>query len=91
MAIFVETDMAVALDALWSRTQDPALHQRWDLRFTDIAYDDALGRYRISVDVRNRQWGRLFGYSGTFDVAWPAVVPGWVPAHILPIRQERRE
>ena len=38
MSIFVETDMAVALEALWSRTQDPALHQRWDLRFTDIAY-----------------------------------------------------
>jgi hypothetical protein len=38
MSIFVETDMAVALDSLWSRTQDPALHQRWDLRFTDIAY-----------------------------------------------------
>lgn len=38
MAIFVETDMAVALDGLWARTQHPALHQRWDLRFTDIAY-----------------------------------------------------
>lgn len=41
MSIFVETDMAVALEALWSRTQDPALHQRWDLRFTDIAYAPA--------------------------------------------------
>jgi len=54
-------------------------------------YDDAVGRFRISVDVRNRQWGRLFGYSGSFDVEWPAVAPGSVPAHILPIRQERRE
>jgi hypothetical protein len=54
-------------------------------------YDDELGRFRISVDVRNRQWGRLFGYSGSFDVEWPAVAPGAVPPHILPIRQERRE
>jgi len=38
MAIFVETDMAVGLGALWARTQDPATHQRWDLRFSDIAY-----------------------------------------------------
>jgi hypothetical protein len=38
VAIFVETDMAAELDELWSRTQDPALHRRWDLRFTDIAY-----------------------------------------------------
>jgi hypothetical protein len=41
MAIFVEMDMAAALDELWARTQDPALHQRWDLRFTDIAYAGA--------------------------------------------------
>jgi Domain of unknown function (DUF4166) len=54
-------------------------------------YDDEVGRFRISVDVRNRQWGRLFGYSGSFDVEWPVVAPGSVPAHILPIRQERRE
>ncbi len=54
-------------------------------------FDDATGRFRISVDVRNRQWGRLFGYNGSFDVQWPAVAPGSVPPHILPIRQERRE
>lgn len=41
MAIFVETDMTAGLDELWARTQDPALHQRWDLRFTDIAYAGA--------------------------------------------------
>jgi hypothetical protein len=26
------------MDELWRKTQDPALHQRWDLRFTEIAY-----------------------------------------------------
>jgi hypothetical protein len=39
VAIFVETDIAAPLAELWSRTQDPALHQRWDLRFTGISYD----------------------------------------------------
>ncbi len=38
MAIFVETDLACGLDDLWLRTQDPAQHERWDLRFTGIAY-----------------------------------------------------
>jgi DoxX-like family len=38
MAIFVEADMAAGLDGLWTLTQDPAQHQRWDLRFSDIAY-----------------------------------------------------
>jgi hypothetical protein len=38
VAIFVETDLACGLDDLWERTQDPAQHERWDLRFTGIAY-----------------------------------------------------
>lgn len=39
MAIFVEADMAAPLAELWARTQNPALHQRWDLRFTGIVHD----------------------------------------------------
>ena len=54
-------------------------------------FDDELGRFRITVDVRNKRLGRLFGYRGTFDAEWPAVVDGRVPAHVLPVRQERRD
>lgn len=36
--IYVETRIRGAMDELWRKTQDPALHQRWDLRFTEIAY-----------------------------------------------------
>ncbi len=54
-------------------------------------YDDSVGRFRIEVDVRNRIWGPLFGYRGTFDVEWLTVAPGETPAHILPRRQEARE
>lgn len=53
-------------------------------------YDEAVGRFRISVDVRNRRWGRLFGYRGSFEVDWLEVKPGSVPAHLLPQRHERR-
>jgi hypothetical protein len=38
VAIFVETDLACGPGALWGRTQDPADHERWDLRFTGIEY-----------------------------------------------------
>lgn len=34
--IYVETSVRTDMDALWARTQDPAQHQRWDLRFTEI-------------------------------------------------------
>lgn len=69
---------------------------RFPLLFSGVAdvhewFDDDIGMFRISVDVRNRAWGRLFGYRGTFDVTWLDVPPGEVPEHILPVRQERRE
>ncbi|MFF6785425.1 hypothetical protein [Streptomyces sp. NPDC012510] len=38
MGLYVEARMRADLDAVWARTQDPALHQRWDLRFTEIDY-----------------------------------------------------
>ncbi|MFG3498809.1 hypothetical protein [Streptomyces sp. NPDC047928] len=38
MGIYVETCVRSDLETLWARTQDPAEHQRWDLRFTTITY-----------------------------------------------------
>jgi hypothetical protein len=38
MSICVETEIRGSLDDVWRRTQDPLLHQRWDLRFTAIDY-----------------------------------------------------
>lgn len=62
--------------------------------FTGVAsvrewYDDSEKCFRISVDVRNSVWGRLFGYRGRFDVEWKSVDS--VPEHVLPERQEKRE
>jgi hypothetical protein len=36
--IYVEIAMRAPLEELWRHTQSPDLHQRWDLRFTRIAY-----------------------------------------------------
>jgi uncharacterized membrane protein YphA (DoxX/SURF4 family) len=38
MSIYVEILVRVPMDALWSHTQTPALHERWDLRFSRIEY-----------------------------------------------------
>jgi hypothetical protein len=54
-------------------------------------FDERIGRFRISVDVRNPVWGPLFGYRGTFDVEWRKVDCAEVPQYILPMRQESRE
>ncbi|MFI2431057.1 hypothetical protein [Streptomyces sp. NPDC018693] len=34
--LYIEARIRADLDELWARTQDPAQHQRWDLRFTRI-------------------------------------------------------
>jgi hypothetical protein len=36
--IYVEIRIAGHIDEVWEKTQTPDLHQRWDLRFTDISY-----------------------------------------------------
>ncbi len=53
-------------------------------------YDETENRFRIEVAVKNRIWGRLFGYKGHFQVEWLSVVAG-VPETLLPRRTERRE
>ncbi len=36
--IYVEARMRCPMEALWVHTQQPELHQQWDLRFTEIRY-----------------------------------------------------
>jgi hypothetical protein len=69
---------------------------RFPMLFSGVAevcewYDDAAGRYRIEVNVRNRRWGPLFGYRGWFTVEWVETGASGVPDHVKPVRVERRE
>src|SRR5713226_7859905 len=50
-------------------------------------YDDEARCFRIEVVVQNRTWGRLFGYTGHFQVEWRPVT-GDVPKELLPQRTE---
>lgn len=38
MSIYVEIKIHAPMDELWARTQIPDLHERWDVRFTEIKY-----------------------------------------------------
>lgn len=38
MSIYVEILIHGGIDELWEKTQEPKLHQRWDLRFSEIDY-----------------------------------------------------
>lgn len=69
MSIYVETLVRGHLEDLWQRTQDPALHERWDLRFSEIDYLPRDGdepqrfRYetRLGVGLRVRGEGESTG------------------------------
>jgi uncharacterized membrane protein YphA (DoxX/SURF4 family) len=54
MSIYVETRIRGRLEDLWQRTQDPALHERWDLRFSEIDYlpRDGDGPQRFRYETR---------------------------------------
>lgn len=38
MGIYVEIFIRGEMDDLWQKTQEPRIHQRWDLRFSEIEY-----------------------------------------------------
>lgn len=38
-SIYVEIEIDAPLDELWRFSQDPDIHERWDLRFSEIDYE----------------------------------------------------
>jgi hypothetical protein len=69
---------------------------RFPLFFSGVAnvcewFDDKQNCFRIEVSASNRTWGKLFGYSGSFQVDWKSTSPNYIPEAILPARVESRE
>src|SRR5690349_5664641 len=73
MSIYVEILIRGSMDELWHKTQTPDMHQRWDLRFTDITYlprpDDShpqrfLYTTRLGFGLQIRGEGETVGERG---------------------------
>src|SRR3979409_1777890 len=75
MSIYVEIIVRAPIDALWSHTQTPALHEKWDLRFSQIDYlprgsDTEPQRFRYATRIGCGFQGAGEGESvGTRDLA----------------------
>jgi hypothetical protein len=55
-------------------------------------FDDQEQKFKISVEVSNKVWGKLFGYRGTFDVEYVLVnLAAEIPQDVKPVREEIRE
>ena len=92
--ISVAPNGGVALRSGEQRFYEGPVGFRFPGAFSGVAevcewFDDSSGRFCIEVNVRNRIWGPLFGYRGSFEVQW---LPGnTLPADLLPKRVESRE
>ncbi|MFT4849577.1 MAG: hypothetical protein ACJA2M_002106 [Polaribacter sp.] len=55
-------------------------------------YDDKEQKFKISVVVSNKTWGKLFGYEGTFETEYKTVKSiADIPKDVMPLREEIRE
>jgi hypothetical protein len=69
VSIYVEILIRGSMDELWEKTQQPKLHQRWDLRFSEIDYlsrepgeaQKFLYATRIGAGLRIRGAGESMG------------------------------
>ena len=41
----------LSIDSLWSHTQIPALHERWDLRFSGIEYLSLIAERAVRFEL----------------------------------------
>jgi hypothetical protein len=51
-------------------------------------FDERDGRFHVDLEVRNRRFGFLFGYRGSFTCEWMPAADA--PARLKPVRHERR-
>jgi len=70
LSIYVETSIQTSLDEVWRHTQTPELHERWDLRFSQIDYlgpadESGLQRFRyatrLGFGLAIEGWGETVG------------------------------
>jgi hypothetical protein len=78
------------------RFYEGAIGFNFPMLFSGVAevcewYEESDQRFHIEVNVKNRAWGPLFGYRGSFQIEWLRIKRAEVPANILPVRCERRE
>lgn len=71
--IYVEVEINSEMDDLWNATQEPHIHEKWDLRFSSITYlpkevDEPqafLYETNIGFGLRIKGWGKSVGkYNG---------------------------
>ena len=94
--IYVEIDIQAPMDDAWTYTQNPKLHEQWDLRFTSITYlekespkDPQKFTYETQVmpGVKVSGWGESKGTHHKENGAKTSSLHFGTPQKISPIAQ----
>lgn len=94
LTLTVTDDGALHLASGAQRFYEGPIAFRFPMLFSGTAelterYDDQRERFIIDLEVRNRYFGRLFGYQGEFTCEYPSATA--IPETVKPYREERRE
>ncbi|MET3803637.1 hypothetical protein ABIB25_000621 [Nakamurella sp. UYEF19] len=93
LALQVTAEGSLVLTSHGHRFHEGPVGFRFPLLFSGEAtlresYDDAAEVFRVSLEVRNRVFGFLFGYDGEFRCEFPPATDA--PPELKPVRHERR-
>jgi DoxX-like family len=95
--IYVEIPINASLDKVWEMSQDPRLHEQWDLRFTSITYlpkqsvnDPQSFRYETKLGfIKVAGWGESVGTHHKEDHTRTSSLHFGTDQKISPIREGR--
>ena len=93
LVVRAEPDGSLLLTSDAQRFYEGPIAFRFPMLFSGRAvlresYDDEAQCFRIHLEVRNRVFGFLFGYEGSFTCEFPEAVDA--PARLKPVRHEAR-
>lgn len=54
-------------------------------------YDEKEEKFKIIVEAKNKLWGTLFAYKGSFNVDYINIEPKYIPKDAKPVREEIRD
>jgi len=91
--LYADDDGALVLTSDAQRFYEGPVGFRFPMLFSGRAllrerYDDAAERFEVDLRVTNHRFGFLFGYRGWFTCTWEPATDA--PAHLKPVRHERR-
>ncbi|WP_409297898.1 DoxX-like family protein [Peribacillus sp. SCS-26] len=96
--IYVEIPMKAEIEEVWDRSQDPKLHEQWDLRFSSITYltkesedepQSFLYETKIGFGLKVSGWGKSMGTYDKKDGSRSSSLHFGTDQKISPIREGR--